>query len=156
MSKEIERKFTIKRGLWTPKDSGILIEQGYLCTERATVRVRLYGQRGFLTIKGKANGITRAEFEYPIPRKDADDLMDLCEQPWIMKHRHVEKHHGKVWEIDVFHGANEGLIVAEVELSRENERVELPEWIDREVSKDRRYSNSHLIKNPFKKWKDKG
>ena len=118
------------------------------------VRVRIEGEKAKLTIKGVTKGVTRSEFEYAIPVEDASVLLDnLCEQPLIDKHRHKEMHGGKLWEIDVFHGDNEGLIVAEIELVTEDEKYELPSWIVEEVSNDPRYFNSNLLSNPYCKWK---
>ena len=117
------------------------------------MRVRIEGTQAKLTIKGVTTGITRAEFEYAIPVEDATILLDnLCEQPLIDKHRHKEVHAGKTWEIDVFHGLNQGLVVAEIELDAEDEAFERPAWAVKEVSSDSRYYNSNLLKNPFSTW----
>jgi adenylate cyclase len=153
MGQEIERKYLVKAD-WVPRDGGIPIKQGYLNTQKErVVRVRIEGDRARLTIKGVTTGITRAEFEYPIPVEDAALLLDnLCEQPLIDKHRHKELHHGRTWEIDVFHGLNEGLVVAELELESETEAITLPEWVGAEVSSDPRYFNANLLKNPFSTW----
>ena len=155
MGKEIERKFVINQAAWTPQDSGIHFKQGYLNSQKErVVRVRIEGTVAKLTIKGVTTGVTRAEFEYSIPVDDAAILLDnLCEQPLIDKHRHKEVHFGKTWEIDVFHGLNEGLVVAEIELTSEDEKFELPSWVEKEVSSDPRYYNSNLLKNPFSNWK---
>jgi CYTH domain-containing protein len=154
MAKEIERKYLVKAGAWIPQDGGIHFKQGYLNSQKErVVRVRIEGTQAKLTIKGVTTGVTRSEFEYPVPVEDAAVLLDnLCEQPLIDKHRHKEMHNGKLWEIDVFHGDNEGLIVAEVELASENESIQLPPWAAQEVSSDPRYFNSNLLKNPFKSW----
>jgi CYTH domain-containing protein len=115
--------------------------------------VRIEGDRAKLTIKGPSVGVTRSEFEYPIPVEDATPLLDhLCEQPLIDKHRHKEVHGGKTWEIDVFHGENDGLVIAEIELGSEDEKFAIPAWAVREVSSDPRYFNSNLLKNPYKNW----
>ena len=155
MGKEIERKFVINQAAWTPQDAGIHFKQGYLNSQKErVVRVRIEGTVAKLTIKGVTTGVTRAEFEYSIPVDDAAILLDnLCEQPLIDKHRHKEVHFGKTWEIDVFHGLNEGLVVAEIELTSEEEKFELPGWVEKEVSSDPRYYNSNLLKNPFSNWK---
>jgi len=154
MAKEIERKYLIDTAAWVPQDAGIHFKQGYLNSQKErVVRVRIEGDRAKLTIKGITKGVTRAEFEYSIPVEDASLLLDnLCEQPLIDKHRHKEVHFGKTWEIDVFHGENEGLVVAEIELTSETEAITLPSWIGAEVSSDPRYFNSNLLKNPFSTW----
>jgi len=155
VGKEIERKFLVNQKLWKPLNGGTHFKQGYLNSQKErVVRVRIEGDRAKLTIKGANNGITRSEFEYSLPVEDAAVLLDsLCEQPLIDKHRHTETVGGKLWEIDVFHGENEGLIVAEVELASEEEGFELPAWALAEVSSDPRYYNSNLLKSPYSKWK---
>jgi CYTH domain-containing protein len=155
MGTEIERKFRVKMHVWVPSDPGMHFKQGYLNSQKErVVRVRIEGARAKLTIKGLTTGVTRAEFEYPIPLDDAAAMLDhLCEQPLIDKHRHVEMHAGRKWEIDVFHGANEGLVVAEVELPSEDAKLELPPWVGEEVSGDPRYFNSNLLKQPYTTWR---
>ena len=151
---EIERKFLIKNEYWksfvTSKKE---IRQGYLNSyyER-TVRVRIKGDKGMLTIKGKNNNATRLEFEYEIPLTDARALLNLCEKPIIEKIRYIVEQNNKIWEVDIFEGENDGLKVAEVELNDENESIVLPDWIGEEVTSDTRYFNSNLIKHPFSKW----
>lgn len=154
MAKEIERKFLVKLEAWKPLSAGKYYKQGYLNSQKErVVRVRIAGDKGQLTIKGITTGVTRAEFEYAIPTEEAGLMLDnLCEKPLIEKHRHKETHGGKVWEIDVFHGDNEGLVVAEIELASEGETFERPEWLGEEVSSDPRYFNSNLLKNPYKSW----
>jgi CYTH domain-containing protein len=154
MGKEIERKFIINKDAWQPQDAGIHFKQGYLNSQKErVVRVRIEGSIAKMTIKGVTKGVTRSEFEYSIPVEDASLLLDnLCEQPLIDKHRHKEVHFGKTWEIDVFHGLNEGLVVAEIELASEDEKFERPAWVVDEVSSDPRYFNSNLLKNPFSTW----
>ena len=154
MAKEIERKFLVKLAAWTPQSGGKYYKQGYLNSQKErVVRVRIAGDKGQLTIKGITTGVTRAEFEYPISIEDAGLMLDnLCEKPLIEKHRHKEVHGGKTWEIDVFHGDNEGLVVAEIELGSEDEAFERPTWLGEEVSSDPRYFNSNLLKNPYKGW----
>ena len=155
MAKEIERKFLVKTGAWQPEVVATRICQGYLLSSQArVVRERTKGNKAFLTIKGANNGIVRDEFEYEIPINDAELLLHhYCEQPLLEKLRYQERHCGHEWEIDVFLGANEGLIVAEVELKAENEQLELPAWAGEEVSTDSRYFNVNLIKNPYCCWK---
>jgi len=154
MAKEIERKYLVQVDAWVPQGEGIHFKQGYLNSQKErVVRVRIEGTKAKLTIKGITTGVTRSEFEYALPVEDAAILLDnLCEQPLIDKHRHKEVHGGKTWEIDVFHGENEGLVVAEVELGSEDEKIELPAFVTKEVSSDPRYFNSNLLKNPFKNW----
>jgi CYTH domain-containing protein len=155
MAKEIERKFLVKRDLWKPRDAGTYYKQGYLNSQKErVVRVRIAGTKAMLTIKGLTKGVSRSEFEYPIPVEDAAALLDqICEQPVIEKHRHKETHGGRTWEIDVFHGENDGLVVAELELASETEAFERPVWAGDEVSSDPRYFNSNLLKNPYKNWR---
>lgn len=155
MATEIERKYLVKRELWHPADAGILYRQGYLSSvKERIVRVRIAGQQGFLTIKGLTTGVRRLEFEYPIPIPDAAIMLDeLCERPLIEKTRHRESFGGHVWEIDVFHGDNDGLVVAEVEIPSPDERITLPPWAGDEVSADPRYFNNNLIANPYKNWR---
>ncbi len=154
MAVEIERKFLVNREIWKPEDDGILYRQGYLSNiiERV-VRVRIAGKEAFLTIKGRSNKFSRLEFEYPIPSADAEIQLDcLCERPLIEKTRYEQKVGDHVWVIDVFHGDNEGLLVAEIELPFENENFVRPPWVGEEVSDDPRYFNSNLSKTPFKSW----
>ena len=154
MAIEIERKFLVKGDRWREQATGTVYRQGYIGTNSGTtVRVRLAGDRGYITIKGKSVGISRAEYEYPIPAEDAREMLDnLCDRPLIEKTRYKIELSGLTWEIDEFAGENQGLIVAEVEITDENQTVELPEWIEREVSDDSRYFNANLAKHPFKQW----
>jgi len=154
MATEIERKYLVKPGAWVPKGPGVHFQQGYLNTQKErVVRVRIEGDAAKLTIKGITKGVARAEFEYAIPLDDATILLNqLCERPLIDKHRHLEVHGGLTWEIDVFHGDNEGLVVAEVELPSADTKVDLPPWAGAEVSSDARYYNSNLLKNPYTTW----
>ena len=154
MATEIERKFLIKPGAWSPRDAGTHMQQGYLSAQNGcTVRVRIEGDVGRLTVKGPTTGISRPEFEYTVPVADARFMLDeLCEPPLIDKHRYRERHGRHTWEIDVFHGDNEGLIVAEVEMMSEDDVLEMPPWAAEEVSFDFRYSNANLRKAPFKSW----
>jgi adenylate cyclase len=154
MSREIERKFLVATNAWVPRDPGVHLTQGYLNSQKArVVRVRIEGPRAVLTVKGPTTGIRRAEFEYAIPLDDAREMLDqLCERPLIDKHRHVEIHNGLRWEIDVFHGENEGLVVAEVELPSADALVEPPSWAVEDVSDDPRYFNSNLLTRPFSTW----
>ena len=155
MGLEIERKFLLKDDTWKAEaDNGLEIKQGYLSSviER-TVRVRVIGEKGMLTVKGKNHNLTRNEFEYEIPFNEAILLLDLCETPIIEKKRYLVKRDSLVWEIDIFEGENEGLKVAEVELDSETQSFKLPDWLGNEVSQESKYFNSALIANPFKNWK---
>lgn len=150
--KEIERKFLVTSRAWK-RGKGVAYRQGYLSsTPERTVRVRLAGKKAFLTVKGKGKGITRPEFEYPIPLRDAAELLAMCERPLIEKTRYRVKVGKHVWEVDDFHGDNAGLVVAEIELKSEREQFVLPAWAGKEVSADPRYLNSRLAKVPFKSW----
>ena len=154
MAKEIERKFLVIGEEWKHGTSGVSYRQGYLSTvKERTVRVRTVGDKGFLTIKGVTVGVSRSEFEYPIPTADANAMLDdLCERPLIEKTRYKVQHAGLTWEIDEFFGENRGLIVAEVELKDEQQTFDLPSWVGKEVSGDPRYFNSNLIKTPYTQW----
>jgi len=153
MGKEIERKYLVAGESYKALGQGILFRQGYLnSTKERVVRVRTMGDKAALTIKGITVGATRAEFEYDIPLDDARQLLDLCEQPLIEKTRYKIPFGGLVWEIDEFHGVNQGLTVAECELQSEDQIVSKPEWVGQEVTGDPRYFNSNLITRPFTKW----
>ncbi len=155
MAVEIERKFLVKSDLWREGASGEVYRQGYLNREKGrTVRVRLAGGRGYLTIKGVPQGFTRAEFEYEIPSDDAEQLLVLCEGPVIEKLRYRVPFEGFVWEVDEFLGANAGLVVAEIELPSEDTPFVTPPWAGKEVTGDARYSNSQLSVRPFTAWAD--
>lgn len=151
---EIERKFLVTGDAWKRAAVGVLYRQGYLSTDKArTVRVRIAGERAFITIKGMAIGIARPEFEYEIPPDDAAAMLDgLCLKPLIEKRRYTLERKGMRWEVDEFLGENLGLVVAEVELDSADQAIELPEWIGLEVTDDARYFNSSLIAHPFSQW----
>ena len=150
MATEIERKFLVSDASWNDGSPGRRMAQGYLSMDPdRTVRVRLAGHEAWITVKGRARGITRAEFEYAIPVEDARAMLELCLPTVIEKTRHRIDYEGHVWEIDVFHGVNEGLVVAEVELADESVSPALPPWIGREVSADSRFFNSSLAQIPF-------
>lgn len=154
MAKEIERKFLVTGDAWRGGATGTRYRQGYLSLEpERTVRVRIEGTRARLTVKGRSRGATRDEFEYDIPPADAEQMLDrLCGKPLIEKTRYKIPYRGRTWEIDVFEGDNAGLIVAEVELESEEEKIDLPPWVSREVTDDPRYYNSSLSTTPFKRW----
>ncbi len=154
MAREIERKFLVTGDAWRDAAEKHVIRQGYLGDDAtASVRVRVKDDAAFLTIKGRKPGITRAEFEYPIPRADADALLDtLCRRPLIEKTRYTVEYASHIWDIDVFEGDNAGLILAEVELEAETDAVSLPDWAGEEVTDDPRYFNANLIDNPYRRW----
>ena len=158
MAQEIEKKFLVKGDFKAEAFKAIRITQGYLSSvPERTVRIRVKGEKGYITIKGlgNASGAARFEWEKEIPIEDAKALLDLAEPGIIDKTRYLvkntdEKH---VWEVDEFYGDNDGLIVAEVELADENEPFDKPEWLGEEVTGDPKYFNSMLMKNPYKNWK---
>jgi adenylate cyclase len=153
MGTEIERKFLVVGDDWRAGASGIGYVQGYLSRDIARiVRVRQAGPSAYLTIKGIVEGASRPEFEYSIPLSDAQQLMNLCLRPLVEKTRYVIKFGGKRWEVDEFRGDNGGLVLAEIELSREDEPIEIPPWVGGEVSGDPRYFNSYLSEHPFAQW----
>ncbi|MEH1900989.1 MAG: CYTH domain-containing protein [Nostoc sp.] len=154
MAKEIERKYLVRGDSWRGLAEGSVYRQGYIPTQdNVTVRIRIVGEKSYLTIKGPNIKYSRLEFEYPIPIEDAQEILEtLCERPFIEKIRFKIKSGGLIWEIDEFDGVNKGLILAEVELSDENQQIELPIWIGEEVSDDSRYFNSNLVKHPFSQW----
>jgi len=158
MAQEIERKFLLAGDGWRGLATGIAYRQGYLCTgEGRTVRIRIAGDRGFLTVKGPTTGASRSEYEYEIPLADAREMLDtLCPQPQIEKKRYTVPYRGFVWEIDEFFGANQGLVVAEIELDQEDQSFEQPEWIGTEVTGDPRYYNAALCITPYSAWKTSG
>ena len=156
MAQEIERKFLVKESkLKELAFSSSRIAQGYICSSRGrTVRVRIRDEKGYLTIKGPAgeNGLSRYEWEKEIPLDEAQELMKLCEPGMIDKTRYLVQSGSHVFEVDEFYGENEGLIVAEVELSSENESFEKPDFIGEEVTGIAKYYNSFLMKFPYTKW----
>lgn len=153
MATEIERKFLLASDAWRPEATqSSELRQGYLAASpEITVRVRVSGSNGLLTIKGKTQGISRSEYEYAIPLEEAHELLTLCPS-LVEKTRHLVPSGRHLFEIDEFHGENHGLIVAEVELSSEAEDFIRPAWLGAEVSKDHRYSNSSLADRPFSTW----
>ena len=156
MALEIERKYLIDLEKIGTLENRIRIKQGYLSTNKdAVVRVRVKNDKAYLTIKGSNSGIARLEYEYEIPLNEANEMLEeLCQKPMIDKTRYLINHENHTWEVDIFYGDNEGLVVAEVELSSEDEHVNLPLWIKEEVSHDDRYFNSNLMKHPFKDWEE--
>jgi adenylate cyclase len=151
---EIERKFLLAGDGWRALGEPVLLRQGYLSSDPArVVRVRVEGERAYMTIKGKSVGATRGEWEYPIPLADANELLErLCEQPIVEKYRRRIEFAGNTWEVDEFLGANQGLVVAEIELGAEDQPFDKPEWIGADVTDDRRYYNSNLVRQPYSTW----
>lgn len=158
MALEIERKFRVNTALWQPCGAGDTLRQGYLNRDPArTVRIRsCHGPAGeaqaFITIKGATTGLSRGEWEYPVPLADANALLLLCDGPLIEKTRYRQRVGQHGWEIDVFAGQNAGLVIAEIELTTENETFERPAWLGEEVSHDARYFNSALAQHPWSHW----
>lgn len=154
MAVEIERKFLVTSEAWRTGASVTPIRQGYiLASPEKSVRVRTKGDLGFITVKAERQGAGTNEFEYEIPLTDANELLELaCEHPIIDKLRFERDEHGHRWEIDLFKGANSGLVVAEVELKSADESVDLPDWVGEEVTTDPKYLNANLFKNPYQNW----
>jgi adenylate cyclase len=154
MGEEIERKFLVIGDGWRAGAGGMRYRQGFLSTEpERVVRVRVAGARGWIAIKGPAIGARRTELEYEIPVADAELMLEkLCKRPLVEKVRHTLTVGSHTWEIDVFEGENEGLIIAEIELRSEDEAFEKPEWIGKEVTADPRYFNSNLVAHPYRNW----
>ncbi|NCC70780.1 CYTH domain-containing protein [bacterium] len=152
---EIERKFLIINELWDKieKPDGEIYIQGYIQNKSGkTVRVRVAGNKGWLTIKGSSKGITRYEFEYNIPHEDAKIMLEQFTKNRIIKNRYKINYKGHLWEVDEFKGDNNGLILAEIELKSEDEYFEIPDWIGKEVSGEKYYYNAYLSKHPYKNW----
>jgi adenylate cyclase len=154
MGVEIERKFLVLGNAWRSGAVGTRFCQGYILSGAGrTVRVRIAGDCAFLTIKGPLQGVSRAEYEYPIPLQDAQELLDtLCDRPWIDKVRYRIAYDNLTWEIDEFSGENAGLVLAEVELTTPNQNIQLPDWVGVEVTGDPRYYNSSLVRYPYRDW----
>lgn len=156
MGIEIERKYRVHTLKWIPlSHHHFTIRQGYLSTlAEQTIRVRCSDTQAWLTLKNKAHHGKRKEFEYPIPMEDALDMLDeWASNQLIHKTRYHVMHEKKLWEVDVFHGPNEGLVIAEIELSSTDEPFNPPTWVGEEVTEDHRYSNSNLSTNPFQNWR---
>ena len=154
MAHEIERKFLLANQDWRALVTGsFVLKQGYLSTtQKSTVRLRVKSDKAMLTVKSKNTGIRRSEFEYEIPIRDAEEMLQLCQTPLIEKTRYTITIGKHIWEIDEFSGANSGLLVAEIELDTEEESFEKPAWVGEEVSTDARYYNSNLVAHPFTQW----
>lgn len=155
MPPEIEHKYLIRKDFWYAirKPEGKMIRQGYLVSgSENTIRVRIAGSEAFLTIKGPLADAARQEYEYSIPVADANEILDLFTQKIIEKIRYRIVFAGKTWDVDEFFGANEGLILAEIELRAPDETYEKPSWLGEEVTQDRRYYNSYLAEHPVSSW----
>lgn len=162
MAVEIERKFLVNGEGWRQGvEAALRMHQGYISVNAdKTVRVRIVdgpdGRRGWLTIKGRARGLARPEFEYEIPFEDGVEMLDLfCQGRTLEKVRHHVPWEGHLWEVDVFEGNNEGLILAEIELDEDDEAFEIPPWVGQEVSGDVRYFNARLVEEPYRSWSDR-
>jgi adenylate cyclase len=153
MGVETERKFLVSDDAWRSQGTPVSYAQGYLARGNGvTVRIRIAGEKAFLTVKGPVEGISRPEYEYPVPVEDARGMMTLCTDPVIEKQRTRVPHGSHVWEVDEFSGDNSGLIIAEVELSSAEDEVSLPPWVGPEVTGDPRYYNSNLAVHPYRVW----
>jgi CYTH domain-containing protein len=155
-NREIERKFLVQNDSWRESvEKSYSIKQGYFPTDPgATIRIRIKGEKGFLTIKGPTQNLSRSEFEYEIPVSDAEQMLsEFCAAQKIEKVRSIVPFEGKIWEVDEFFGKNAPLIIAEVELEDAEESIQIPNWIGDEVSTDPRYYNSNLIVMPYCDWK---
>ena len=151
---EIERKYLVNTQEIQGKRLGQNCVQGYLCTGKGvTTRIRIIGEKGFLTIKGKTKNFSKPEYEYEIPKIEAHEILNtLCIQPLIKKIRYQVNYAGEVWIVDEFLGENEGLVLAEIELLSEDQHIILPDWVETEVTGDPRYYNVQLVENPYSKW----
>lgn len=155
MGTEIERKFLVTDPSVIDGVPGTGLRQGYLSrAPERSVRVRHAGDRAFVTVKGASVGPTRAEWEWEIPVEDAEGMLAICDGPILEKTRHLVEVAGRSWEVDVFAGPNEGLIMAEVELETADDVVVLPPWVGREVTHDRRFYNAYLATSPISTWAD--
>ena len=157
MAIEIERKFLVKEKPFHLAKKSLRIRQGYIVNDqKQVIRVREKGDDYFLTVKGNNIGISRLEFDFPISKEDAEELLKhFCKTTMIDKTRHYVENHGHTWEVDEFHGDNTGLVVAEIELEAEDEQFERPDWVGEEVTSHERYYNMNLAINPFQNWKPK-
>jgi CYTH domain-containing protein len=148
MPLEIERKYIVAGTPWDayPKVKKTVIKQGYISkSPKHTVRIRVTDKKALITIKGPTKGFTRAEYEYEIPYDDGQELLKMCDGGIIDKIRYTfADKHKQVWEVDVFHGINEGLVVAEIELPSEDTAITIPDWVVREVTFDKRYTNAYI------------
>ncbi len=155
MGTEIERKFLVSGDAWRGLGPAVEIRQGYLAREeKCVVRVRVSGERAWLTVKGRVRGISRPEYEVEVPLEEGREMLEtLCCGPIMEKRRTRVDCGGVVWEVDEFTGENAGLVVAEVELESADQKIECPAWIGAEVTGDPRYYNSNLMVNPYRNWR---
>ena len=155
MGTEIERKFLVANQGWGPAGDGVLQRQGYLSiNEHGNIRVRIAGGTAVLTLKSSQVGLTRAEFSYEIPLAEGEEILEKLGGLMVEKTRYRRPFGEHVWEIDIFHGANEGLVTAEVEMASEEEPVQLPPWIGKDVSHDVRFRVAYLAEHPYASWQD--
>ncbi|HAQ20850.1 MAG TPA: adenylate cyclase [Prolixibacteraceae bacterium] len=153
MPLEIERKFLVNKNKWSPNCQGTKIVQAYLgLAPYPIVRIRIAGEKAFLTIKGRSESFARPEFEYEIPVEDTQDMLNLAISNPVEKMRYEIQHESFTWEVDVFSGKNSGLVMAEIELDSESQDFPLPDWLMDEVTYDGRYYNSYLSLYPFQEW----
>tara|TARA_Y100001970_G_scaffold1497_1_gene1802 strand:+ start:1165 stop:1629 length:465 start_codon:yes stop_codon:yes gene_type:complete len=154
MAIEIERKYLVKSPPLHLAEKRLHIKQGYIVNDqKQVIRIREKGDEYFLTIKGNQIGISRLEYDFPISKKDANELIsNFCRDTIIEKTRHYLRFKDHIWEIDEFHKKNQGLVVAEIELNSENENFELPSWVEKEVTSEKKYYNMNLATNPYKNW----
>ena len=158
MAFEIERKFLVKGDAWRGLAEPLRIRQGYVPTkDGTTVRVRIVGDKAFLTLKDHAVGLVRHEFEYPIPRDDAETILDTMCGNLVEKNRYriLAREPGLVWEVDEYFGANAPLVTAEIELPDDKTVVELPDWVGLDVTNDHRYKNNNLAEHPYADWRER-
>ena len=156
MALEIERKYLVNYKKWqeSSKSEGHHYRQGYILTDpKKTIRIRITETKCFITIKGESNGATRSKYEYEIPREDAEELLNNFCVAELEKNRYKIIYKNRLWEVDNFLGENEGLIVAEIKLKKEDEIFEIPEWVDNEITGDERYYHANLVQNPYQNWK---
>tara|TARA_B100001142_G_C13914775_1_gene493078 strand:+ start:49 stop:513 length:465 start_codon:yes stop_codon:yes gene_type:complete len=154
MAIEIERKYLVKSPPLHLAEKRLHIKQGYIVNDqKQVIRIREKGDEYFLTIKGNQIGISRLEYDFPISKKDANELIsNFCRDTIIEKTRHYLRFKDHIWEIDEFHKKNQGLVVAEIELNSENENFELPSWVEKEVTLEKKYYNMNLATNPYNNW----
>lgn len=154
MGIEIERRFLVVSDEWRESAVGTMYRQGYLYFQDfGVLRLRIAGDRAFLTVKALQDDLSTLEYEYEIPVRDADEMLtELCDRPPVQKVRYRIPYETMIWEIDVFRGDNEGLIIAEVELENKTQVIALPPWVGKEITDDRKYLNASLYKNPYKNW----
>lgn len=155
MPVEIERKFLVSGDAWRNEaDAGVEIRQGYLTDDQhPSIRVRISGTaKSMLTLKHPRSGYTRLEYEYAIPRAEAEELLELSHGAIVVKRRHHVKMGDLLWQVDVFEGENHGLVMAEIELSSEEQEFDRPAWVGQEVTQDPRYQNSQLARRPYRLW----